>query len=298
MKFGARLKELREKKGYTQEEIAAKLNVARQSVSKWERGINEPDFDTTKQLCNILECSIAELIDPEGSVHEIAEVKKKRRIKWLLRSVIILTVFSSLLLLATILAVNDPIIIHWSLDGTATYGSKWNLLWILGLLLLCPLSLLMVKYPYPKAYKNRRLILAVMALVITILMVVIALIIVPLMIKDSFSGHIAGFNLIHAGFYALFLGLAPLTHPRFNRFNLMFGFRTNFTFSSEEVWNKVNAFAAISMTISTLLAYVFTLVFIDSELAMWSLAIFFSGLVVATVYHEVLRSRCKKQNTK
>ena len=46
MKFNERLKFFREKKGYTQDEIASKLNISRQSVSKWENGINEPDFET------------------------------------------------------------------------------------------------------------------------------------------------------------------------------------------------------------------------------------------------------------
>ena len=58
MKFNEKLKSLRESKGYTQDEIASKLNIARQSVSKWEQGINEPDFDTTKKLCQILDCSL------------------------------------------------------------------------------------------------------------------------------------------------------------------------------------------------------------------------------------------------
>ena len=49
MKFNERLKFFREKKGFTQDEIASKLNISRQSVSKWENGINEPDFETLKK---------------------------------------------------------------------------------------------------------------------------------------------------------------------------------------------------------------------------------------------------------
>ena len=68
MKFNERLKYLREKKGYTQDEIASRLNISRQSVSKWENGINEPDIETIKKLCNILDCSIVELIDDESKI--------------------------------------------------------------------------------------------------------------------------------------------------------------------------------------------------------------------------------------
>lgn len=54
MKFNEKLKALREEKGYTQEEIASKLNVARQSVSKWEQGINEPDLRRLKNYARSL----------------------------------------------------------------------------------------------------------------------------------------------------------------------------------------------------------------------------------------------------
>lgn len=62
MKFNEKLKALREAKGYTQEDIAGKLNIARQSVSKWEQGINEPDINTLKRLAEIFECSVDELL--------------------------------------------------------------------------------------------------------------------------------------------------------------------------------------------------------------------------------------------
>lgn len=65
MEFNEKLKALREAKGYTQEDIAGKLNIARQSVSKWEQGINEPDVETLKRLAEIFECSVDELLSEE-----------------------------------------------------------------------------------------------------------------------------------------------------------------------------------------------------------------------------------------
>ena len=38
MKFGEKLQSLRKKQGWTQEELAAKINVSRQALSKWELG--------------------------------------------------------------------------------------------------------------------------------------------------------------------------------------------------------------------------------------------------------------------
>lgn len=301
MKFSERLKALREQKGLTQEALAKQLNISRQSVSKWERGISEPDFATTKALCKILECSIGELIDPEGTMKE-AEKKKaeqvNKKVRWLARSVIIITIFSALLLLAIIFIAQDEIIIHFGIDGTITRGSRWTLLLLVLIMLLCPLTLLFIKYPYPRVYQKQPVFLARMSLLVTILIALTIFITVPFMIQDAHQGEVALFNLLNAGLYAVMIAIGPFTHPKFNKFNHFFGFRTNFTFASEENWNKVNAFTAISMTISAMLSYIFTLILITTWTAMWSYAIFFAGLIASIIYHEILRFKHKKQINK
>lgn len=41
--FSENLKTLRKEKGFSQEQLATRLNIVRQTVSKWEKGISEPD---------------------------------------------------------------------------------------------------------------------------------------------------------------------------------------------------------------------------------------------------------------
>ena len=53
MKFGDKLIALRKKKGLSQEELAEKLGVSRQSVSKWESNNTYPETDKIVQICNI-----------------------------------------------------------------------------------------------------------------------------------------------------------------------------------------------------------------------------------------------------
>ena len=52
------LKTLRKNKGLSQEELSVKLNVVRQTISKWESGETIPDIDSLKKLAVLLEFSI------------------------------------------------------------------------------------------------------------------------------------------------------------------------------------------------------------------------------------------------
>ena len=70
IKMGALIREARKKKGYTQKDIATRLNITDRAVSKWERGICAPDLALLEPLAEILEISITELITGEVEVAE------------------------------------------------------------------------------------------------------------------------------------------------------------------------------------------------------------------------------------
>lgn len=71
------IKNLRKNKGYTQEELANKLNVVRQTISKWEKGYSVPDAEMLKKLAEILDTDVSQLlgstIEQNANVDEIAE---------------------------------------------------------------------------------------------------------------------------------------------------------------------------------------------------------------------------------
>ncbi len=62
VEFGEQLRRAREKKGMTQQSLAEKLYVTRQSVSRWECGDRYPDLLTTKKISEILEVSLDDLL--------------------------------------------------------------------------------------------------------------------------------------------------------------------------------------------------------------------------------------------
>ncbi len=63
MKFGDNLKKLRNLKKLSQEELAMKVNVSRQSVSKWETGEAYPSMNNLLELCRIFHCRMNDLVN-------------------------------------------------------------------------------------------------------------------------------------------------------------------------------------------------------------------------------------------
>ena len=62
MKFGDNLKLIRKNKKMSQEQLAEKMNVSRQSVSKWETGEAYPEMNNILELCKIFNCKINDLV--------------------------------------------------------------------------------------------------------------------------------------------------------------------------------------------------------------------------------------------
>ena len=112
--LGENIKNIRMKKGFTQEELALRLNVVRQTVSKWEQNRSVPDAALLQQLAETLDCPVTELLgspagpEPEQNalVEQLARINEQlavrnRRGKRIWKTVIIaalcLTLIPSLL---------------------------------------------------------------------------------------------------------------------------------------------------------------------------------------------------------
>ena len=62
MKFGDNLRKIRKSKKMSQEQLAEKVNVTRQSVSKWENGESYPEMNNILELCKIFNCKLNDLV--------------------------------------------------------------------------------------------------------------------------------------------------------------------------------------------------------------------------------------------
>lgn len=61
--FGENLKAIRVQKGLSQEELAVRLHVVRQTISKWEKNRSVPDAELLIRLAELLEVPVSELLD-------------------------------------------------------------------------------------------------------------------------------------------------------------------------------------------------------------------------------------------
>ena len=75
MLFNEKLKMLRKESKMTQEQLAEKLNVSRQAITKWEAGDGVPDIENLKQISKVVNITIDELVKEEKNV-QIEEKKK------------------------------------------------------------------------------------------------------------------------------------------------------------------------------------------------------------------------------
>ena len=77
------IKQLRKSKGLSQEELAIKLNVVRQTISKWEQGLSVPDAEMLISISEVFEIPVSTLLGeniPESKVDDLKAICEKLEI--------------------------------------------------------------------------------------------------------------------------------------------------------------------------------------------------------------------------
>ena len=136
------IKAIRKSKGLSQEELAVKLNVVRQTISKWEQGLSVPDSDMLISISEVLETPVSTLlgetiIEPKADDLKVISEKlevinlqlaqrknaKRRTVHWLLIlcCVVIAAVF------AVLMMINSPYL-GWDYSDpeTAVFGAAFH----------------------------------------------------------------------------------------------------------------------------------------------------------------------------
>ncbi len=140
------IKVIRKSKGLSQEDLAIKLNVVRQTISKWEQGLSVPDSDMLISISEMLETPVSTLLgetvaepkaDDLKSISEkleiinlqLAQRKKVRRklLQWLLIALCVV-----IIIIATALFVFNSAYLGWdysdpemAVAGAAFHAFEW-----------------------------------------------------------------------------------------------------------------------------------------------------------------------------
>ncbi len=86
------IKTIRKNKGFTQEELAIRLSVTRQTISKWEKGLSVPDAALLEKMAEVLEVPVTELLgsgpavqnepaDSDALVEQLARINEQMAVK-------------------------------------------------------------------------------------------------------------------------------------------------------------------------------------------------------------------------
>lgn len=114
MEVGNQIKKYRQSINLTQEELAEKIYVTRQTVSNWENGKNYPDLNSLIMLCDLLNISLDILV--KGDVIEMKKQVVQDDVRKFKRDMVIFTVLMIVTLLSAI-----PLFLYLELVGIALW---------------------------------------------------------------------------------------------------------------------------------------------------------------------------------
>lgn len=111
MEIGNKILELRKKLNITQEDLADKVGVSRQTISKWELGETSPDLKQAKELSKVFNVSLDELIDNDVKSVITEKVSNTEKLAGLILK--ILKIFGILIItFLAIIVISSILLIH------------------------------------------------------------------------------------------------------------------------------------------------------------------------------------------
>lgn len=116
------IKTIRKAKGLSQQELAVKLNVVRQTISKWEQGKSYPDLEMIIKISNYFKISVDELLKNDTKIVEKIDDEKRKKRKYFIL-LIVICVIGSALILILYNKYQERIAVNFSMKKHETYKS-------------------------------------------------------------------------------------------------------------------------------------------------------------------------------
>ena len=151
------IKSIRKSKGLSQEELAIKLNVVRQTISKWEQGLSVPDAEMLITISEVLEIPVSTLLGENISESKVDDLKaisekleiinlqlsqrkneRRKIVNWLLISLCIVTT----IIFIVLILLNSPYL-NWNYSnpeyavlGVVFHSFEWLFIRIAPIILI------------------------------------------------------------------------------------------------------------------------------------------------------------------
>lgn len=287
---------LRKKKGLTQRELAARLFVTRQAVSKWELGVTEPDLQTLKRLCEALDCTtetlLGDRIDGQSPADGERAVTEKRDTlnRIMLACTLLFTAFCMLTIAMLYRYLPETIPAHWTHGEIDRYGDKaeiWMLVSAFAIFAGVDIVVFVIckKYGDGKAAALGHSIILLMILAFELFVLITYMRYVPTeYLIPATASETAALTLV------IFAGVSPRIMPP----NKVYGVKTRLTLDDRDAWRKVNAVAAISGGITSACVFAACMIF-ASKYAYAAFAAYLIPAIIVCVYHKIQSARVKNQ---
>lgn len=161
------LKTLRKNKGLSQEELSIKLNVVRQTISKWETGLSVPDAEMLVTISELFETPVSEILGESIEEKEandlkviseklevineqlsISQKQKRKRnfIFWIITDIFVILLFILLAVLGSPYQSFDYSNPEWAVIGTLWHSFEWIFFRIAPLLIIVITSILVILF--------------------------------------------------------------------------------------------------------------------------------------------------------
>ena len=161
------LKTLRKNKGLSQEELSIKLNVVRQTISKWETGLSVPDAEMLVTISELFETPVSEILGESIEEKEtndlkviseklevineqlsISQKQKRKRnfIFWIIADIFVILLFILLAVLGSPYQSFDYSNPEWAVIGTLWHSFEWVFFRIAPLLIIVITSILVILF--------------------------------------------------------------------------------------------------------------------------------------------------------
>ncbi|MDE7263183.1 MAG: helix-turn-helix domain-containing protein [Anaeroplasmataceae bacterium] len=283
------IKRFRLQRNWTQEDLASQLEVTRQTISKWEQGINEPDISTLQKLSVLFEVSIDELLGKEISSNK-NNPQSLLKITNLI-SIAICIIFSFSLIIFT-RYLEDWLPMHWNIKGEVDrYGSKWEWLLLLFCFVLFLIIDLIAVHWIQKKTKYTWAELWTIKITCWICQIVFLAIFLIATIPHLKEG--TWFPMVIAMIYTFLLPVTAFCHPRITPSNQFYGVRTSFTLSNLEGWNLMNRFSAYALSVICLITIIFNLCINEFWYNLISVHFILIGFILIGIFHSYVKRKLK-----